>query len=216
MASDRNNSYHKAIDRFESLLEMARSREIDTPYKMAQASGIPQSTAYRQIALLEEMRLISRDVQGRFMIGPETLRLSNQAWQVQDIEVLAEPILRFVRIQTRKTAFLGFVADGAIQLGAYSIGLGSSFKRPVKSGCYFFRDVTLPLSPGRFDFFDEKELRHSVILSPISGNEDRELVIGLFETAQKDSVISDDLALVTDAANRLRAGMTLESQNLGP
>lgn len=213
MISTRSNSYHKAIDRFESLLELARSREIDTPYKLAQASGIPQSTAYRQIAQLEELRLISRDMQGVFMIGLEALILSNRAWDFHDIEVLAEPILRFIRIQTRKTAFVGFVADGEVQLGLYSIGLGSRFKKPNRTGRYVIKAAKQPLLAGQFDFADDRELHHPALLAPISGNEECELVIGLFKAKDKTENDLDELDLVVDAANRLRTGITLVSQS---
>ncbi|MCV6546935.1 MAG: hypothetical protein OIF56_06570 [Cohaesibacter sp.] len=212
MTSSQKNSYHKSIDRFEYLLDAARSREIDTPYKLAQITGIPQSTAYRQIALMEKLRLISRDMQGRFMIGPESLRLANKAWDIQDIEVLAEPILRFIRIQTRQTGFLGFVANGDIQLGLYSIGLGCRFNKPTKSGLYHFLDVIKPLTSGRYDLVDDDGLRQPVILCPVVGNDHRELVIGLLKNDQKDETTTDDLALVTDVVNRFRAGLALVSQ----
>ncbi|MEI6694065.1 MAG: IclR family transcriptional regulator [Actinomycetes bacterium] len=69
------------------------------------STGISRPTAHRLATALEHHRLVSRDLQGRFVLGPRCLELANATGQDLLISV-ADPILRALADSTGESAQL--------------------------------------------------------------------------------------------------------------
>ncbi|WP_127115935.1 hypothetical protein [Shimia sediminis] len=206
-------TYHKAIDRMEALLNIARALSADTPYQLVKASGIPPSTAYRQTAAMEDSRMLARDMQGRFMLGPECLALCFSAWGFPDPGFIMGPLLRFARIQTRQTAFVGFLRQNTLQLGPYSIGRGKRFAHPAAAGRYALQTRFKGQTAGRYMARAADSASVPVLLCPVVQNNKAFLTLGVFRqsspVAEQDKITD----VLRDAAQRLRTSVNFQKEH---
>ena len=73
--------------------------------ELVQASGLSRPTAHRLAVALEYHRLVTRDMQGRFVLGPRLGELSSAAGEDRLLEA-ANPILYALRDQTGESGQL--------------------------------------------------------------------------------------------------------------
>ena len=73
-----NSSGVGVLDKAALVLVGPRGR-TDHPRGLVQATGLARPTAHRLAVALEHHRLVSRDLQGRFVLGPRLAELASAA-----------------------------------------------------------------------------------------------------------------------------------------
>ncbi|TQM74008.1 IclR family transcriptional regulator [Thermopolyspora flexuosa] len=73
--------------------------------QLVQATGLARPTAHRLACALEHHRIVSRDMQGRFVLGPRLAELSSAAGEDRLLAV-AQPVLAQLRDHTGESAQL--------------------------------------------------------------------------------------------------------------
>ena len=99
------------------------------------ATGLSRPTAHRLAVALEKHRLVGRDVEGRFVLGP---RFTGDR---PDVAALAAPVLRRLRDETGESAQL-YVRRGDERVCLGSVDRGSGLRDTVPEG------MVLPLTAG--------------------------------------------------------------------
>lgn len=125
--------YQRAVDRFESL-----NAELIAPTENARdvikRADLPLSTGYRMLTGFEQRGFARRDADGHYLRG-------DAAWQVgmaafgfgAGLEAIL-PLVRYLRAQTARTAFLGLYMNETVHVGPFSRGRGAEFvTAPLKT-----------------------------------------------------------------------------------
>jgi DNA-binding IclR family transcriptional regulator len=84
--------------------------------QLVAATGLARPTAHRLAVALEHHRLLARDVQGRFILGPRVAELASAAGEDRLLAV-AQPVLIQLRDATGESAQLYRVAGGGVRGG---------------------------------------------------------------------------------------------------
>ena len=93
------------------------------------------------IAALEKSGFLRRDASANFLGGAEAFRTGFRAWGAGAIVDLVPLALRRLRQQTERTSFIGFIENGTLHVGPFSLGPGSAFIRPKPFAAYEVREV---------------------------------------------------------------------------
>ena len=99
-----NSSGVGVLDKAISVLAVAESGPA-TLAQLVQATGLARPTAHRIAVALEHHRLLTRDVQGRFILGPRVSELASAAGEDR-LLAIAQPLLIQLRDQTGESAQL--------------------------------------------------------------------------------------------------------------
>jgi DNA-binding IclR family transcriptional regulator len=99
-----NSSGVGVLDKAISVLAVAESGPA-TLTQLVQATGLARPTAHRIAVALEHHRMLARDVQGRFILGPRITELASAAGEDR-LLVIAQPLLAQLRDQTGESAQL--------------------------------------------------------------------------------------------------------------
>jgi len=90
---------------------------IATVDELARRVGIPMSSAYRYVALLREVGLLTEDGQGAYHLSPKVVRMAQAARAAYGFLDLARPVMELLRDETAETVLLvRRVGDHAICL----------------------------------------------------------------------------------------------------
>jgi DNA-binding IclR family transcriptional regulator len=84
--------------------------------QLVAATGLARPTAHRLAVALEHHRLLARDVQGRFILGPRVAELASAAGEDRLLAV-AQPVLAQLRDATGESAQLYRIAGGGARGG---------------------------------------------------------------------------------------------------
>ena len=98
------------LDKAVSVLAAAESGPA-TLAQLVDATGLARPTAHRIAVALERHRLLARDVQGRFVLGPRIAELASAAGEDRLLAV-AQPVLIQLRDATGESAQLYRLAGG--------------------------------------------------------------------------------------------------------
>src|SRR5262249_42841191 len=119
------------LDRSVALLDLlaAGPRSLRV---LAESSGRPRPTAHRLLVALEAHRLVDREPDGRFRLGPRLTELAVRAGRGLDLAGLAGPVLARLHQQTGESAQL-YLRSGDRRLCAAAgpPGAWPEFRRPV-------------------------------------------------------------------------------------
>jgi DNA-binding IclR family transcriptional regulator len=128
------------LDRSVALLDLlaAGPRSLRV---LAEASGLPRPTAHRLLVALEAHRLVGREPDGRFRLGPRLTELAVRAGRGLDLAGLAGPVLARLHQQTGESAQL-YLRSGDQRLCAAACDAGSGLYYSVPVG------AVLPLDAG--------------------------------------------------------------------
>ena len=99
-----NSSGVGVLDKAISVLAVAESGPA-TLTQLVQATGLARPTTHRIAVALEHHRLLARDVQGRFVLGPRITELASAAGEDR-LLAIAQPLLAQLRDQTGESAQL--------------------------------------------------------------------------------------------------------------
>lgn len=107
----------RATDRGLSLLRVVADAGTAEPPGVsladaARAVGLTPSTALRQLRSLEAAGFAARDHDGRYLPGPELLRIARTLATTATLPRLAEPALRALAERTGESAYLAEPVDG--------------------------------------------------------------------------------------------------------
>ena len=89
--------------------------------QLVAATGLARPTAHRLAVALEHHRLLARDVQGRFILGPRIAELASAAGEDRLLAV-AQPVLIQLRDATGESAQLYRLASGRVGGGGGGMG----------------------------------------------------------------------------------------------
>jgi DNA-binding IclR family transcriptional regulator len=84
--------------------------------QLVAATGLARPTAHRLAVALEHHRLLARDVQGRFILGPRAAELASAAGEDR-LLAIAQPVLMQLRDATGESAQLYRLAGGGLGSG---------------------------------------------------------------------------------------------------
>ena len=98
------------LDKAVSVLAAVESGPA-TLAQLVAATGLARPTAHRIAVALEHHRLLARDVQGRFILGPRVAELASAAGEDRLLAV-AQPVLIQLRDATGESAQLYRLAGG--------------------------------------------------------------------------------------------------------
>lgn len=94
------------------------SRPLASIDTLAQAIGVPKSTAYRYVSLLREFGFLVEVEGGQYSLGPRVLAMAQAAQAAVNYVEIARPTMERLVQQTGETAFLlRRVGDHAICIG---------------------------------------------------------------------------------------------------
>ena len=123
------------LDRSVALLDLlaAGPRSLRV---LAETSGLPRPTAHRLLVALEAHRLVGREPDGRFRLGPRLTELAVRAGRGLDLAGLAGPVLARLHEQTGESAQL-YLRSGDRRLCAAACDAGSGlyYSVPVGACC---------------------------------------------------------------------------------
>jgi DNA-binding IclR family transcriptional regulator len=108
---------------------------------LSESSGLPRPTAHRLLVALEAHRLVGREADGRFRLGPRLTELAVRAGGGLDLAGLAGPVLARLHQQTGESAQL-YLRSGDRRLCAAACDAGSGLYYSVPVG------AVLPLDAG--------------------------------------------------------------------
>jgi DNA-binding IclR family transcriptional regulator len=108
---------------------------------LSEASGLPRPTAHRLLVALEAHRLVGREADGLFQLGPRLTELAARAGRGLDLAGLAGPVLARLHQQTGESAQL-YLRSGDRRLCAAACDAGSGLHYSVPVG------AVLPLNAG--------------------------------------------------------------------
>jgi len=105
-----------ALEKAFDVLDMiAQAPSPPTFAELAAATGLPRSTLYRILALLEARRLVGMDASGtRYQLGLHLMEISRWAWERSDVRSAASAVLRTLAKETGETVHLASLVDNEI------------------------------------------------------------------------------------------------------
>jgi DNA-binding IclR family transcriptional regulator len=126
------------IDKAAAILDVTADSPV-TLGELVEATGLPRATAHRLAVALEVHRLLSRDADGRFVLGP---RLGELAAALPDpVVAAAGPVLAWVRDESGESAQL-YRRDGDVRVCIAAAERTSGLRTTVPLG------ARLPLTAG--------------------------------------------------------------------
>jgi DNA-binding IclR family transcriptional regulator len=99
-----NSSGVGVLDKAMSVLAAAESGPT-TLAQLVQATGLARPTTHRIAVALEHHRMLARDIQGRFILGPRIAELASAAGEDR-LLAISQPVLAQLRDQTGESAQL--------------------------------------------------------------------------------------------------------------
>jgi len=103
----------ESVDRaLRMLQELAAHGSGATLDELATAGGLPKSSAHRTLSALRERGFATQQPDGRYLAGPELLRVAFEFYDRIDLRVALHPILVRLNREVNETIHLG-VLDGA-------------------------------------------------------------------------------------------------------
>src|ERR1700744_3134625 len=125
-----NSSGVGVLDKAVSVLAAAESGPA-TLAQLVQATGLARPTAHRMAVALDRPRLLARDIQGRFTLGPRIAELASAAGEDRLLAV-AQPVLSQLRDLTGESAPLyRRAAEGRVCVAAAERASGLRDTVPV-------------------------------------------------------------------------------------
>ncbi len=180
-----HNTYDRAVAAFETLVMVPLTQRHLAPSELIQSAGLAVTSGYRHISTLEAEGFLRRDETGVYLVGAAAQSIGLRANGVGWLAPLAHPILLQLRQATRNTSFLGFVSDGKLQIGPFSIGRQS---RQVPIEPVFGVDGLAAMTLGKVaevSLSSRKDgilRRFTAFVTPIGETGDTTAVLGLFLT----------------------------------
>jgi IclR family transcriptional regulator, acetate operon repressor len=136
----------RAVERTLDILDvLAKSRGAITLAAIAEEVGVPRSTAFRYVAVLEARRYITRVDDARYRLGPAFLAFGRPI--MDSLAATARPFLEGLRERYGETMNLGILAGSRV---LYVVVLESS------------RAVRLSARPGDLDFIHSSALGKAI------------------------------------------------------
>ena len=103
----------ESVDRALRILqELAAHGSGATLDELATAGGLPKSSAHRTLSALRERGFATQQPDGRYLAGPELLRVAFEFYDRIDLRVALHPVLVRLNREVNETIHLG-VLDGA-------------------------------------------------------------------------------------------------------
>lgn len=201
------DSYAKAIDSFGRFAEAAASHRHNRPRGLALDAGLPPSSGYRAIAVLEAGGYLARDLDGFYAPGPQLWRVGLNAWGLGGLHSGIEPVLVRLRRDARRSAFLGVVLGRHLWIGPHSIGRGHDYLVPEEPG-FDIEDLVEGDGVARMRLHAPGESGPKIgrliaeTISVARGNDSAQAVVGLFHPA--GAAVGETSAALRSAAMRLR------------
>src|ERR1700689_4162691 len=127
------------LDKAVSVLAAAEGGPA-TPAPLGDATRLARPTAHRIAVALERHRLLARDVQGRFVLGPRIAELASAAGEDRLLAV-AQPVLIQLRDATGESAQL-YRRQADVRVCVAAAERGSGLRDPVPVG------AALPMTAG--------------------------------------------------------------------
>ena len=105
----------ESVDRALRLLQVLGERGSGaTLEEVAVAAGLPKSSAHRTLAALRERRFATQQEDGRYMVGPELLRVAFEFYERMDLRVAMRPVLERLHREVNETVHLGVLDGGDV------------------------------------------------------------------------------------------------------
>ena len=105
----------ESVDRALRLLQVLGERGSGaTLEEVAGAAGLPKSSAHRTLAALRERRFATQQDDGRYMVGPELLRVAFEFYERMDLRVAMRPVLERLHREVNETVHLGVLDGGDV------------------------------------------------------------------------------------------------------
>lgn len=120
------NPYDQAIDRFEALNAAIMTPTTNARDVIKQA-GLPLSSGYRILTQFEQRGFAKRDTAGRYLRGDVAWQIGMAAFGFGSGMAAVLPLVRYLRTQTLRTAFIGVRQRQKIHVGPFSKGRGAEF-----------------------------------------------------------------------------------------
>jgi len=200
------NSYDKALDVFEKLLDEPLQKVLSGPLPLARAVGLATTSGYRAAAIAESEGLLSRSTEGDYLRGPSTRTIGLSALGFGEFALVAEPVLIQLRQATRLTAFLAVAGNSQCMIGPHSRGRGLTFAVPQAQ----YHLPSLPV-------WDDERLaeislsnRHEAVaaqraaIAAVSEREDRQCIVGVLLPGLHEAATDDLRAHLRKASDLLR------------
>jgi DNA-binding IclR family transcriptional regulator len=108
---------------------------------LVEATGLPRATVHRLAVGLEVHRLVRRDAEGRFVLGPRLMELGAAATAGSSLAEVARPALESLRDATGESVQL-FVPQGDVRVCVVSLESPHSLRTIVPVG------AALPMTLG--------------------------------------------------------------------
>jgi hypothetical protein len=179
---DKNgNSYDRALDTFERLLDRPLEKVLSGPLPLTRAAGLATTSGYRAAATAESEALLSRSTEGVYLRGPATRTIGLSALGFGEFALVAEPVLTQLRQSTRLTAFLGVLIENRCVVGPFSKGRGLSFIVPQK---HYYLPSTPSWEPDRlaeipFNNQHEAVAAQRTVVASVAVHDDRRCILGV-------------------------------------
>jgi IclR family acetate operon transcriptional repressor len=105
----------ESVDRALRLLQVLGARGSGaTLEEVAGAAGLPKSSAHRTLSALRERRFATQQDDGRYLIGPELLRVAFDFYERMDLRVAMRPVLERLHREVNETVHLGILDGGDV------------------------------------------------------------------------------------------------------
>ncbi len=105
----------ESVDRALRLLQVLGARGSGaTLEEVARAAGLPKSSAHRTLSALRERRFATQQDDGRYLIGPELLRVAFDFYERMDLRVAMRPVLERLHREVNETVHLGILDGGDV------------------------------------------------------------------------------------------------------
>ena len=154
---DKKNSGVGVLDKAVTILATLESG----PHSLAElvaATGIARPTAHRLAVALEFHRLVARDLNGRFIIGPQIFQIVRAALLDPEMEDLPTDYLRGVDFRIHKGSKGGYADYGASKWSRRERALTEDEQNAVKTHGLFKLNDYLPKKPTDVELKVMKEM----------------------------------------------------------
>ncbi|RYG90288.1 hypothetical protein EU803_13745 [Loktanella sp. IMCC34160] len=173
-----------------------------------QEAGIARSTAARDLLVLEQRKFLARDSYGDPVLGSEAWRVGYSAWGHGDAGPMAATIVRYLRVQTRRTAFLGVVTGKELTLLAFSLGRGNDYTAPDRNASYLLHRKIDTETRGAVHGMSSSASPAGFSIAPVAETSGVILVAGLLCRRDEAGIDPDRVVVLRDATRKLRIGLS--------
>lgn len=122
----RQATYDKAVERFERLMRAPIEARVRAPIDLARFTGAPTSSVYRAAATLEAEGFLSRDADGEFVRGAQSLRVGWSAHGLGCMALLSPPVLAAARRMFERSFFVASISRRTMTIGQHCMSRGDS------------------------------------------------------------------------------------------